>query len=33
MTATVSAEDFRLIRDQVRDFVRTKVMPRVADLS
>jgi acyl-CoA dehydrogenase len=33
MTATVSAEDFRLIRDQVRDFVRTKVMPREQEIA
>jgi acyl-CoA dehydrogenase len=33
MTATVSAEDFRLIRDQVRDFVRTKVVPREQEIA
>jgi len=33
MTAEVSAEDFRLIRDQVRDFVRTKVMPREQEIA
>jgi len=33
MTATVSAEDFGLIRDQVRDFVRTKVVPREQEIA
>jgi acyl-CoA dehydrogenase len=33
MTATVSAEDFRLIRDQVRDFVRNKVVPREQEIA
>jgi len=33
MTTAVSAEDFRLIRDQVRDFVRTKVMPREQEIA
>ena len=33
MTATVSPEDFRLIRDQVRDFVRTKVVPREQEIA
>jgi acyl-CoA dehydrogenase len=33
MTATVSAEDFRLIRDQVRDFVRAKVVPREQEIA
>ena len=33
MTAEVSAEDFRLIRDQVRDFVRTKVVPREQEIA
>ena len=32
MTATVSPEDFRLIRDQVRDFVRTRVVPREQEI-
>jgi acyl-CoA dehydrogenase len=33
MTATVSPEDFRLIRDQVRDFVRTRVVPREQEIA
>jgi acyl-CoA dehydrogenase len=33
MTATVSAEDFRFIRDQVRDFVRAKVVPREQEIA
>ena len=33
MTATVSAEDFRLIRDQIRDFVRNKVVPREQEIA
>jgi acyl-CoA dehydrogenase len=33
MTAEVSAEDFRLIRDQVRDFVRTRVLPREQEIA
>jgi acyl-CoA dehydrogenase len=33
MTATVSAEDFRLILDQVRDFIRTRVVPREQEIA
>ncbi len=33
MTAEVSAEDFRLILDQVRDFVRTRVLPREQEIA
>ena len=33
MTATVSPADFRLIRDQVRDFVRAKVVPREQEIA
>ena len=33
MTTTVSPEDFRLIRDQVRDFVRIKVVPREQEIA
>jgi acyl-CoA dehydrogenase len=33
MTAEVSAEDFRLILDQVRDFVRTRVLPREREIA
>jgi acyl-CoA dehydrogenase len=33
MTAAVSAEDFRLILDQVRDFIRTRVVPREQEIA
>jgi acyl-CoA dehydrogenase len=33
MTATVSPEDFRLILDQVRDFIRTRVVPREQEIA
>ncbi|HWG15871.1 MAG TPA: acyl-CoA dehydrogenase family protein [Streptosporangiaceae bacterium] len=33
MTAEVSAEDFRLILDQVRDFVRNRVVPREQEIA
>src|SRR6201996_6212841 len=33
MTATVSAEDFRLIHEQVRDFIRTRVVPREQEIA
>ena len=33
MTATVSAEDFRLILDQVRDFIRARVVPREQEIA
>ena len=33
MTATVSAEDFRLILEQVRDFIRTRVVPREQEIA
>ncbi len=33
MTATVSTEDFRLILDQVRDFIRTRVVPREQEIA
>src|ERR1700753_3373618 len=33
MTATVSAEDFRLIREQVRDFIRSRVVPREQEIA
>jgi acyl-CoA dehydrogenase len=33
MTAEVSAEDFRLILDQVRDFIRTRVLPREQEIA
>src|SRR5450631_2568354 len=33
MTATVSADDFRLILDQVRDFIRTRVVPREQEIA
>ena len=33
MTAEVGAEDFRLILDQVRDFVRTRVLPREQEIA
>jgi acyl-CoA dehydrogenase len=33
MTATVSAEDFRLILNQVRDFIRTRVVPREQEIA
>ncbi|HEY2521754.1 MAG TPA: acyl-CoA dehydrogenase family protein [Streptosporangiaceae bacterium] len=33
MTTTVSPDDFRLIRDQVRDFVRAKVVPREQEIA
>jgi len=33
MTITVSPEDFRLILEQVRDFVRTKVVPREQEIA
>jgi len=33
MTAEVSAEDFRLILDQDRDFVRTRVLPREREIA
>jgi acyl-CoA dehydrogenase len=33
MTATVSAEDFRLIHEQVRDFIRSRVVPREQEIA
>src|ERR1700754_5063104 len=33
MTATVSAEDFRLIKEQVRDFIRSRVVPREQEIA
>jgi acyl-CoA dehydrogenase len=33
MTATVGAEDFRLIHEQVRDFIRTRVVPREQEIA
>ncbi len=33
MTAEVSAEDFRLILDQVRDFIRSRVLPREQEIA
>jgi acyl-CoA dehydrogenase len=33
MTATVSAEDFQLIHEQVRDFIRTRVIPREQEIA
>ncbi|HEX4256589.1 MAG TPA: acyl-CoA dehydrogenase family protein, partial [Streptosporangiaceae bacterium] len=33
MTATVSPEDFRLVLEQVRDFVRTRVVPREQEIT
>ena len=33
MTAEVGPEDFRLILDQVRDFVRTRVLPREQEIA
>jgi acyl-CoA dehydrogenase len=33
MTAAVSADDFRLILDQVRDFIRTRVVPREQEIA
>jgi acyl-CoA dehydrogenase len=32
MTATVSPEDFRLVLEQVRDFIRTRVVPREQEI-
>jgi len=33
MTATVSAEDFRLVLEQVRNFIRTRVVPREQEIA
>ncbi|HXP55371.1 MAG TPA: acyl-CoA dehydrogenase family protein, partial [Streptosporangiaceae bacterium] len=33
MTTTVSPEDFRLIHEQVRDFIRTRVVPREQEIA
>ena len=33
MTTTVSADDFRLIHEQVRDFVRSRVVPREQEIA